>query len=61
MTLPEAVDKIKHETHRLARHQYAWFRLNDSRIRWFGVNETNGQASIVGMDEIKAIIEGFIS
>ena len=35
MTLPEAIDKIKYETHRLARHQYAWFRLSDSRIHWF--------------------------
>ncbi len=61
MTLAEAVDKMKHETHRLARHQYAWFRLNDSRIGWFGVTERNGKASIVGMDKIKALIEGFIS
>jgi len=61
MTLPEAVGKIKHETHRLARHQYAWFRLNDGRIHWFGVTETKGKATVVGMDEIKALIEGFIS
>jgi tRNA dimethylallyltransferase len=61
MTLPEAVDKMKNETHRLARHQYAWFRLNDGRIRWFGVTDTKGETSIVGMDEIKALIEGFIS
>jgi tRNA dimethylallyltransferase len=61
MTLPEAADKIRHETHRLARHQYAWFRLNDSRIRWFDVTETKGKASIVAVNEIKGLIEGFIS
>jgi tRNA dimethylallyltransferase len=61
MTLPEAADKIKHDTHRLARHQYAWFRLNDSRIHWFDMTETKERTSIVGMDEIKALIEGFIS
>ena len=61
MTLPEAVDKIRHETHRLARHQYAWFRLSDSRIRWFDVTETKERASIVALDEIKGLIEGFIS
>jgi tRNA dimethylallyltransferase len=61
MTLSEAVDKMKNETHRLARHQYAWFRLNDSRIRWFGVTEIEEEASIVGMDGIKALIEDFIS
>jgi len=61
MTLSEAVDKIRHETHRLARHQYAWFWLSDSRIRWFDVTGTNGKASIVALDEIKGLIEGFIS
>jgi tRNA dimethylallyltransferase len=37
--LPSAVQRIKHETHRFARHQYAWFRLNDKRIHWFESNE----------------------
>lgn len=61
MTLAEAVDKMKSETHRLARHQYAWFRLSDSRIRWFDVTETKGKASVLDLDEIKALVEGFIS
>lgn len=61
MTLPEAIDKIKYETHRLARHQYAWFRLGDSRIRWFDVSETEGKASIVTLNKVKSLIEGFIS
>jgi tRNA dimethylallyltransferase len=61
VTLPEAVDRIKHETHRLVRHQYAWFRIRDSRIRWFGVTDTRGEANIVGRDEIKALVQGFIS
>ena len=34
VSLSEAVEKIKHETHRLARRQCAWFRLEDARIRW---------------------------
>jgi tRNA isopentenyltransferase (miaA) len=34
MSLPEATDRIKYETHRLARHQYNWFRLSDTRIHW---------------------------
>jgi tRNA dimethylallyltransferase len=61
MTLPQAIDKIKYETHRLARHQYAWFRLSDSRIRWFDVSETEGKASIVALNKVKSLIEGFIS
>jgi tRNA dimethylallyltransferase len=61
MTLPEAIDKIKYETHRLARHQYAWFRLSDSRIHWFDTSGTEGKASIVALNKVKGLIEGFIS
>ena len=35
--LGSAVQQIKHGTHRIARHQYAWFRLSDERIRWLDV------------------------
>lgn len=38
LTLPLAIQQIKFETHRLARHQYSWFRLKDDRIRWFDIN-----------------------
>jgi tRNA dimethylallyltransferase len=33
----EAIRQIKTETHRFVRHQYAWFKLSDSRILWFDV------------------------
>jgi len=32
-----AVARIKTATHRLARQQYTWFRLDDGRIRWIEV------------------------
>jgi tRNA dimethylallyltransferase len=32
-----AVQKIKTETHRFIRHQYAWFRLDDVKIHWFDI------------------------
>jgi tRNA dimethylallyltransferase len=35
MSLEDAVRKIKTETHRFIRHQYAWFRLADPGIHWF--------------------------
>jgi tRNA dimethylallyltransferase len=35
MTLEDAARKIKTETHRFIRHQYAWFRLTDAGIHWF--------------------------
>ena len=41
MTLDEAVDKIKTGTHRFIRHQYAWFRLKDERIKWFDIESMN--------------------
>jgi len=65
MALPEAADKIKHETHRLARRQYAWFRLSDSRIQWYNVDGAEGKARsdsmVVTLDKAKGLIEGFIS
>jgi len=39
LTLPSAVEKIRNETHRLARHQYAWFHLNDKRIQWIDISQ----------------------
>jgi tRNA dimethylallyltransferase len=35
LTLAEAVERIKFETHRLARQQDTWFRRDDERITWF--------------------------
>jgi tRNA dimethylallyltransferase len=41
MTLDEVRRKVKTETHRFIRHQYAWFRLNDERIHWFDITENS--------------------
>jgi tRNA dimethylallyltransferase len=51
LTREAAVQKIKTETHRFIRHQYAWFRLDDVKIHWFDV-EHQGDADIE-----KALIE----
>ncbi len=37
ISLGEAVQMIKHRTHRFVRHQYNWFRLSDPNIRWLQV------------------------
>ncbi|RLC93618.1 MAG: tRNA (adenosine(37)-N6)-dimethylallyltransferase MiaA [Chloroflexi bacterium] len=37
--LATAVQQIKFETHRFARHQYAWFRLTDKRVYWIDTDE----------------------
>jgi len=44
LSLDEATQKMKTETHRFIRHQYAWFRLKDETIRWFDVgNQVDGE------------------
>jgi tRNA dimethylallyltransferase len=61
MTLPEAIDKIKYETHRLARHQYAWFRPGDSRINWFDITGVEAKDNFATLNKVKGLVEGFIS
>ena len=36
-SLEETTQHIKYETHRFARHQYAWFRPKDEHIHWFDI------------------------
>jgi tRNA dimethylallyltransferase len=39
LALPEAIQRYKFETHRYARQQYSWFRLNDPAIAWLNAAE----------------------
>jgi tRNA dimethylallyltransferase len=39
LDLPQAIEKIKVETHRLVRQQYNWFRLKDERIHWLDIKD----------------------
>jgi len=45
LTLAAAIAQIKFETHRVARHQYAWFQLKDDRIKWFDI-QSKGDSQI---------------
>jgi len=47
MTLAEAVERVKFETHRFARQQATWFRANDPRITWFDLDTTPDPAGAV--------------
>ena len=38
-TLEAAVEKTKTETHRLIRHQSAWFKADDPRIDWYDISK----------------------
>ncbi len=53
LTLEAAVEKIKTETHRFIRHQYAWFRLKDEKINWFDIEKH-------GDNEIEEELAGFL-
>jgi len=45
MSLDEAVARTKTGTHRLARHQNAWFKAGNERIRWTGADGGAGEAA----------------
>lgn len=46
MTLAEAVQRIKFETHRFVRQQATWFRADDPRITWFEMAESMGETAV---------------
>jgi len=54
LTLAAAIQQIKFDTHRFVRHQYAWFRLKDDRIKWFDIQNLEDL-------EIAALVNEFIS
>jgi len=47
MSLEEAVDRIKFETHRFARQQATWFRQDDPRIHWFDLGEEGVETAVL--------------
>ncbi len=46
MTLDEAVERIKFETHRFVRHQMNWFRRQDAGITWFDMAEPGVELAV---------------
>jgi len=55
MILPDAVRKIKTETHRFIRHQYAWFKLTDEKIHWFDARRPDF------IEEMERELAGFLN
>lgn len=47
MTLPEAVERIKFETHRFARQQNTWFHPDDPAIHWFDMDDVGGETAVL--------------
>jgi tRNA dimethylallyltransferase len=54
MSLAEAVQRTKYQTHRLARRQYTWFKLRDPRIHWLNAAD----ASLV--ERAESLAAGFL-
>lgn len=49
MSLDEAVERIKFETHRFARQQATWFRRDDPRITWFDLDQDDEAAVVAAI------------
>ena len=49
MSLDEAIQQVKYETHRYIRQQYLWFRLKDDRIHWFNICNNDVESDIIGL------------
>jgi tRNA dimethylallyltransferase len=47
MSLADAIERIKFETHRFARQQYTWFRPEDPAIDWFNLDD---DGAVVGVE-----------
>ncbi len=45
-SLSEAVERVKFETHRFARQQTTWFRLDDPTINWFDLGEVGMETAV---------------
>jgi tRNA dimethylallyltransferase len=54
LNLTTAIQQMKNETHRFARHQYAWFHLNDARIHWLNAHDDI-------QDEANSLVAAFLS
>jgi tRNA dimethylallyltransferase len=48
MTLAEGIKRTKTGTHRLARHQNAWFKQTDKRIHWIAPGDVDAALIHVG-------------
>ena len=55
IALEEAVQRTKFQTHRLARRQYTWFKLQDPRINWLDASDSRPET------QAKALVSDFLS
>ncbi|HVP05234.1 MAG TPA: tRNA (adenosine(37)-N6)-dimethylallyltransferase MiaA [Dehalococcoidia bacterium] len=48
ISLAEAIKRTRTGTHRLARHQNAWFKRTDARIHWLAPGDVDAAVRLVG-------------
>ncbi len=58
LTLDDAIERIKFETHRFARQQNTWFRQDDLRIHWFDLGENGNCERVVTLAEKWTMSDG---
>jgi tRNA dimethylallyltransferase len=46
ISLPLAIQRIKYATHRYARQQHTWFRLDDPAIHWLNLSTEDNDSAI---------------
>ncbi len=56
MTLDEAIERIKFETHRFSRQQNTWFRRDDANIAWFDMGDDGVETAII--DYVRRWLKG---
>lgn len=47
LSLAEAIERIKFDTHRFARQQATWFRNDDPAITWFDLREADVETAVL--------------
>jgi tRNA dimethylallyltransferase len=58
LSFEDAIERIKTETHRLARMQRAWFRRDDERIHWIDVKGADPFAEALRIVESERELNG---
>ncbi len=53
ITLDEAIQRTKYESHRYLRQQFNWFRPKDDRIKWFDIQKD--------IENIPSVVSGFLA
>jgi tRNA dimethylallyltransferase len=57
ISIDEATQRARHDTRRLVRHQYGWFRLRDPRIRWIDAADSSTPVAVRAIELVRDWLE----